>query len=145
LRYKSIEQRMGKTGGTQVSFSEPNTRSVETTAWMLRIADYNDPTAVEADNHPIVAHEVTMLGFDYNALSMMTMAANGVMKTDQLTVIADKGYYKGEEIVASEATGISVIVPKPLTSNAAARGQFDKTDFAYAAIWMCMCVRRRNI
>jgi len=43
----------------------------------------------------------------------------------------DKGYYKGEEIVASEAAGISVVVPKPMTSNAAARGQFDKADFAY--------------
>jgi len=43
----------------------------------------------------------------------------------------DKGYYKGEEIVASEAAGISVVVPKPMTPNAAARGQFDKADFAY--------------
>lgn len=39
----------------------------------------------------------------------------------------DKGYYKGEE------AGVSVAVPKPMTSNAAARGQFDKADFAYDA------------
>lgn len=44
---------------------------------------------------------------------------------------SDKGYYKSEEIVASEEAGISVVVPKPMTSNAAARGQFDKADFAY--------------
>jgi len=43
----------------------------------------------------------------------------------------DKGYYKGEEIVAGEEAGISVVVPKPMTSSAAARGQFDKADFAY--------------
>ena len=53
------------------------------------------------------------------------------MTTDQLTAIADKGYYKGKEIVASEDAGISVVVPKPMTSNAGARGQFDKADFAY--------------
>jgi lambda repressor-like predicted transcriptional regulator len=92
---------------------------------------YNVQTAVEADNHLIVAHEVTMLGFDRDALSMMAMAARDAMTTDQLTAIADKGYYKGEEIVASEEVGISVVVPKPMTSNAAARGQFDKADFAY--------------
>ena len=62
---------------------------------------------------------------------MMSVAANDVMTTDQLTAIADKGYYKGEEIVASEVAGISVVVPKPMTSNSAARGQFDKADFAY--------------
>ncbi len=51
------------------------------------------------------------------------------MATDELTAIADKGYYRDEEIVASEEAGISVVIPKPLTSNAAARGQFEKADF----------------
>ena len=83
------------------------------------------------DNHLIVAHEVTMLGFDRDALSMMAVAANDIMVSNELTAIADKGYYKGEEIVASVEAGISVVVPKPMTSNAAARGQFDKADFAY--------------
>jgi hypothetical protein len=130
-RYRSIEQRMDETGETQVSFSDPDARSMATTARMPRIVGYNVQTAVEADNHLIVAHEVTMLGFDRDALSMMAVAANDVMTTDQLTAIADKGYYKGEEIVASEEAGVSVLVPKPMTSNAAARGQFDKADFAY--------------
>jgi hypothetical protein len=98
---------------------------------MPRIVGYNVQTAVEADHHLIVAHEVTMFGFDRDALSMMAAAANDVMTTDQLTAIADKGYYKGEDIVAREDAGISVVVPKLMTSNAGARGQFDKADFAY--------------
>jgi hypothetical protein len=131
LRYRSIEQRMDETGETQVSLSDPDARSMATTARMPRIVGYNVQTAVEADNHLIVAHEVTMLGFDRDALSMMAMAARDAMTTDQLTAIADKGYYKGGGIVASEDAGISVVVPKPMTSNAGARGQFDKADFAY--------------
>jgi transposase len=130
-RYRSIEQRMDEKGETQVSLSDPDARSMATTARMPRIVGYNVQTAVEADNHIIVAHEVTMLGFDRDALSMMAVAARDAMTTDQLTAIADKGYYKGEEIVASEEAGISVVVPKPMTSNAAARGQFDKADFSY--------------
>jgi hypothetical protein len=102
-----------------------------TTARMPRIVGYNVQTAVEADHHLIVAHEVTMLGFDRDALSMMAVAAGDEMTTDQLTAIADKGYYKSEEIIVSEEAGISVVVPKPMTSNAGARGQFDKADFAY--------------
>ena len=131
VRYRSIEQRMNETGETQVSLSDPDARSMATTARMPRIVGYNVQTAVEADNHLIVAHEVTMLGFDRDALPMMAAAANDVMTTDQLTAIADKGYYKGEKIVASEEAGISVVVPKPMTSNSAAREQFDKADFAY--------------
>ena len=140
VRYRSIEQRMDETGETQVSLTDPDARSMATTARMPRIVGYNVQTAVEADNHLIVAHEVTMLGFDRDALSMMAVLARDAMTTDQLTAIADKGYYKGEEIVASEEAGISVVVPKPMTSNAAARGQFDKADFAYDAgtdVYIC--------
>lgn len=79
-------------------------------------------TAVEADNHLTVAHEVTLFGIDRDALSMMAAATNDVMASDQLTGIADKGCYQGEEIAASEEVGVSVVVPKPMTSNAAACG-----------------------
>jgi hypothetical protein len=64
LRYRSVEQRMDETGETQVALSDPDARSMATTARMPRIVGCNIQTAVEADNHLIVAHEVTMLGFD---------------------------------------------------------------------------------
>jgi transposase len=146
VRYRSIEQRMDETGETQVSLSDPDARSMATTARMPRIVGYNVQTAVEADHHLIVAHEVTMLGFDRDALSMMAVAAGDEMTTDQLTAIADKGYYKSEEIVVSEEAGISVVVPKPMTSNAGARGQFDKADFAYdAAKDVYICPAREDL
>jgi transposase len=92
VRYRAIEQRMDETGETQVSFSDPDARSMATTARMPRIVGYNVQTAVEADHHLIVAHKVTILGFDRDALSMMAAAANNAMTTDHLTAIADKGY-----------------------------------------------------
>jgi len=132
-RYRSIEKRMDETGEAQVSLSDPDARSMATTSRMPRVVGYNVQTAVEADNHLIVAHEVTMQGYDRDALSMMAVAARDAMATDQIEVIADKGYYKSEEILACEEAGIAVVVPKPQTSNAGARGQFDKADFAYDA------------
>ncbi len=130
-RYRSIEKRMDETGETQVSLSDPDARSMATTPRMPRVVGYNVQTAVEAENHLIVAHEVTMHGYDRDALSMMAVAARDAMAPDQIEVIADKGYYKGEEILACEKVGIAAVVPKPQTSNASARGQFDKADFAY--------------
>ena len=132
-RYRSIEKRMGETGETQVSLSDPDARSMATTPRMPRVVGYNVQTAVEAENHLIVAHEVTMQGYDRDALSMMAVAARDAMAPDRIEAIADEGYYKSEEILACEQAGIEVVVPKPQTSNAGARGQFDKADFAYDA------------
>ncbi len=48
-----------------------------------------------------------------------------------LTVLADRGYYKGTELFKCEDAGVKAIVPKPLTSNSKAEGRFDKRDFVY--------------
>jgi hypothetical protein len=119
VRYRSLDHRIDVTGETQVSLTGPDARSMATTAQMPRISGYTVQTAVEADNHLIFAHEVTMPGFDCDALSMMAAASNG------LTAIADKGDFNGE------GAGISVVVPKPMTSSAAPRGHFEMADFAY--------------
>jgi hypothetical protein len=63
----------------------------------------------------------------------MAVAARDVMTADDIEAVADKGYYKSEEILACDKAGIAVTVPKSLTSNAGARGRFDKADFAYLA------------
>src|ERR1700682_6266753 len=47
--------------------------------------------------------------------------------------VADRGYYEGEEILACETVGITVTLPKPMTSSAKAAGRFDKQDFIYVA------------
>jgi hypothetical protein len=107
-RYRSIEQRMDETGETQVSLSDPDARSMATTARMPRIVGYNVQTAVEADNHLIVAHEGTMLGFDRDALSMMAVAARDEMTTDQLTAIADKRHPKFENLRRHAINRVSI-------------------------------------
>src|SRR5260370_16941390 len=50
---------------------------------------------------------------------------------NSLTVLADRGYFKGEEILDCERAGIKTLVPKPQTSNNKALGLFDKADFRY--------------
>jgi transposase len=128
---RAIEQRMDATGETQVSLTDPDCRAMATTSKQPRVVGYNVQSVVETKHHLIVAHEVTNLGYDRDALSMMAHAAKDVMASDEIEAIADKGYYKGEEIVACEQAGIAVTVSKPHTSNAAAVGRFDKADFVY--------------
>src|SRR4029450_9886833 len=49
----------------------------------------------------------------------------------ELTVVTERGYFKGEQILQCEQAGITSIVPKTLTSNSLAEGRFDKQDFIY--------------
>lgn len=130
---RSIEERMDATGETQVSLTDPDCRAMATTSKQPRVVGYNVQSAVETKHHLIVAHEVTNLGYDRDALSMMARKARDAMAGDVIEAIADKGYYKGEEIVACEQAGIAVTVSKPHTSNAAAVGRFDRADFVYDA------------
>jgi len=48
-----------------------------------------------------------------------------------LTVLADRGYFKGQQIYDCEQAGIKTLVPKPQTSGNKAAGLFDKADFRY--------------
>ena len=66
-------------------------------------------------------------------IKTMAQAAKEVMASETIEAIADKGYYKGEEIVAAEQAGVAVIVSKPNTSNTGALGRFEKADFTYLA------------
>jgi hypothetical protein len=94
---------------------------------------YNVQTAVDTKYHLIVAHEVTNLGHDRAHLSTMARQASQSTGEDNLTVLADRGYFESEQILDCEQSGIDALVPKPLTSNSKAAGRFDKRDFIYIA------------
>ena len=81
--------------------------------------------------HLIVAHDVIMTGSDRQQLAAMSGKARASMGVERLEVLADRGYFSGEEIVACEAIGVTPYVPKPLTSGAKADGRFGKQDFVY--------------
>ena len=61
----------------------------------------------------------------------MAEQARDAMCVEELGVVADRGYYKGTEIVACETAGITTYVPKPLTSSGRKTGRFTKQDFVY--------------
>ena len=94
---------------------------------------YNVQTVVDAKHHLIIAHEVTNVGHDKHQLANMARQAKEVTGADGLTVLADRGYFSGEQVVACEAAGTTPIVPKVLTSSGTKRGLFARQDFIYDA------------
>jgi len=115
----------------QVSLTDPDARAMATNGKGTGMVGYNVQTVVDAKHHLIIAHEVTNVGHDKHQLANMARQANEVTGANGLTVLADRDYFSGEEIVACEAAGATPIAPKPLTSGAKADGRFGKQDFIY--------------
>ena len=88
---------------------------------------------MDTEHKLIVAHEVTNAPVDRNLLFPVARLAQDALQTDQLTALADRGYYKGEAIRACYQSGIRALVPKTLTSGNRAAGLFDKQEFVYDA------------
>jgi transposase len=132
-RLKQIGEQMAAAPDGQVSLTDPDARSMATSGHRTGIVGYNVQTAVDAKNHLIVAHEVTNVGSDRAQLSSIAKQTREAMGTATLTALADRGYFKGEEILECERAGIDALVSKPQTSNNQAKGQFDKRDFRYIA------------
>jgi predicted sulfurtransferase len=76
---------------------------------------------------------VTNVGNDRTQLRAMGQQARAVMACEELTVLADRGYYNGDEVLACEGTGVLPYVPKIQTSGNTNRGLFTGQDFVYDA------------
>lgn len=128
---KKLEVRMLATPDQQLSLTDPDARSMRTAGRGTAIVGYNVQTAVDVRHHLIVAHEVTNVGNDRSQLANMSMQAKEATQCDDLTVLADRGYFNGKEILACDNAGIAAYVPKTQTSNNQAKGQYGKRDFIY--------------
>jgi len=124
----------------QVSLTDPDARSMATAGRGSGTVGYNVQTAVDIEHHLIVTHEVTNVGHDRSQLSPMAKQSKEVLEVDELDVVADRGYFSGSEILACEKAGITVTLPKPMTSGSRSKGRFVKADFRYLAdedVYIC--------
>ena len=132
-RLKRLEVQMIQTPDQQISLTDPDARSMATSGRGTGMVGYNVQTAVDAKHHLIVTHEVTNVGHDRHQLHHMAQQAKEVIGTEMLEVVADRGYFTGEEILACEQSNITTYLPKPQTSGSSKKGLFSKRDFIYHA------------
>jgi transposase len=124
----------------QISLTDPDARSMATSGRGSGTVGYNVQAAVDTEHHLIVTHEVTNVGNDRSQLFPMAKKTMGRLEVDKLDVVADRGYYSSEEILACDKAGITVTLPKPMTSGSKAKGHFVKADFRYLAdedVYIC--------
>jgi transposase len=140
LRLNALNVRMLATPEQQISLTDPDARSMATSGRGSGVVGYNVQTAVDTKHHLIVTHEVTNVGTDRSQLASVAKEAKATLETESLDVVADRGYFNSKEILACEAAGITVTLPKPMTSGAKSEGRFGKQDFRYVAeadVYIC--------
>src|SRR3984957_2067844 len=133
LALKVMEQTVQDAPDHQVSLTDPDARSMATSGKGTATVGYNVQIAVDAEHHLIVAHEVTNQGYDRHQLAPMAFKAQQAAGCEQITTLADRGYFNGDQVLSCEGTGVAPIVPKTLTSSGAKRGFFTRQDFIYDA------------
>jgi transposase len=125
------EKQMLASPDQQISLTDPDSRSMATSGRGSGVVGYNVQVAVDTEHHLIVAHEVTNSGSDRAQLANMAKQAKAVLQAEALEAVADRGYFSSPEILACHEAGITVTLPKPMTSGAKSEGRFGKQDFAY--------------
>ncbi len=139
-RLEAVEAEMLATPDKQISLTDADARSMATSGRGSGVVGYNVQAAVDTTYHLIVAHDVINEGNDRSQLSAMSNKAKEALGVDALEVVADRGYFSGEEILACDEADITVTLPKPLTSNNRVKGCFVKQDFRYVAdedVYIC--------
>ena len=145
LEVLKVEMLATPDASQQISLTDPDARSMATSGRGSGVVGYNVQIAVEAKHHLIVTHEVTNDGTDRSQLSHVAKETKATLEVEKLDAVADRGYFNGEEIQACEEAGITVTLPKPMTSNSKAKGRFGKQDFRYVVaedVYVCPAGRR---
>ena len=139
-RLEILKVTMLATADQQISLTDPDARSMATSGRGSGVVGYNVQVAVETKHHLIITHEVTNVGSDRSQLSFMAKQVKATLDVENLDAVADRGYFSSEEILACENAGITVTLPKPMTSGLIAKGRFGKQDFRYVAqqdVYIC--------
>lgn len=130
-RHKAMLEELDRTGEDQISLTDPDARAM---ARMTKVGvGYNVQLAVDTKHKLIAEQEVCNQVLDLGLLTPTVEAAMDTLGVERIEAVADRGYFKIEDIEACEAAGVTAYVPKPLRGPAIAQGFFPKEEFRYDA------------
>jgi transposase len=110
-RCQAMLAELDRTGEDQISLTDPDSRAM---AAHTRVAvGYNVQIAVDTKHKLIVEQQVTNQVVDMGLLTQTAEPAKEVLGVEQIAVVADRGYFKIEDIEACEKAGMEPYVPRP--------------------------------
>ena len=122
---KTLEE----SGETQLSLTDPDARALAPSK-RVRVG-YTVQIAVDTKHNLIAEQQVHSKVTDLGLLAETATAARENLGADTIDAVADRGYFRIEDIEDCEANGVTPFVPKPDRSLARSRGRFPKSAFRY--------------
>jgi transposase len=136
--YAAYLSALQKSGENQISLTDPDSRAMA--AYTKVGVGYNAQIAVDAKHKMIVAQAVTNDVLDMGLLQQTAEPARQILGVERIDVVADKGYFRTEDIAACEKAGLMPHVPRPQRGAAVTNGFFRKDEFRYDAaqdVYIC--------
>src|SRR4051794_969139 len=128
-RCQEMLAELDRTGESQISLTDPDSRAM---AAHTRVAvGYNVQIAVDTKHKLIVEQQVTNQVLDMGLLTETAEPAKEILGVETIAVVADKGYFKIEDIEACEKAGMEPYVPRPQRGPSVRAGFFRKDEFKY--------------
>jgi transposase len=128
-RCQEMLAELDRTGEDQISLTDPDSRAMAAHTHVA--VGYNVQVAVDTKHKLIVEQQVTNHVLDMGLLTETAEPAKEVLGVDQIAVVADRGYFKIEDIEACEKAGMEPYVPRPQRGPSVRAGLFRKDEFAY--------------
>jgi transposase len=122
---------LDRTGEDQISLTDPDSRAMAAHTHVG--VGYNVQIAVDTEHKLIVEQQVTNQVLDLGLLTETAEPAKEILGVDAISVVADKGYFKIEDIETCENAGILPYVPRPQRGPSVRAGLFRKDEFSYDA------------
>jgi transposase len=128
-RCQAMLAELERTGEDQISLTDPDSRAM---AAHTRVAvGYNVQVAVDSKHKLIVEQQVTNQVVDMGLLTSTAEPAKEILGVEQIAVVADRGYFKIEDIEACKKAGMQPYVPRPQRGSSVKAGLFRKDEFQY--------------
>ena len=130
-RHRALLDELDRTGENQISLTDPDARAM---ARMTKVGvGYNVQIAVDVKHQLIAEQEVSNQVLDLGLLAPTVEAAMATLGVERIEAVADRGYFKIEDLEACERAGVTAYVPKPVRGAAVREGFFPKEEFLYDA------------
>jgi transposase len=131
-KYEEMLETIKENKVSEISLTDADARQMSTNNNGLDIC-YNVQTVVDGKHSMVVDYDVINNPADLGQLNQMAKRAQNVFDTEEIDVLADKGYYSGEDIKECEDAKLKTYVAKPRNANATGNKDFYINKFQYDA------------
>ncbi|MCU7522795.1 MAG: IS1182 family transposase [Ignavibacteria bacterium] len=129
IKYEELQEKLEEAGESEVSTTDPDSRLMGNNKNVE--VGYNVQTTVDSKHKLILDFKVTNNPNDLGELDNMALRAKKLFKDAEFEVLADKGYYRADDLKKCIKKGITPYVATQTRSNSTGDRDFYSDKFQY--------------